>query len=604
MSCIAGILNLDGQAVDPDLMWRMTKIMSPRAPDAQDIFVRGSVGLGHALLRTSEESRREHQPFTLDGNVWICADARIDARKDLISTLRSLGAQLKPNASDPELILHAYLAIGNNFVDHLVGDFAFALWDEHARRLICARDHFGVRPFFYVRTRDHFLFASHINALRLHPLVSSELDEGYIADLLLFGDCLDTAASAFSSIRRLPCSTMITLEHDRIETRKYWKLPECHELAKASDSECLEKFSEIFEQAVHDRMGVDGTAIELSGGMDSGAVAAMMCAQGHTVSRKFSACSVSCLQLFEDDEDAFTKLTAATLGMELVFQQLAEYQLFQNPDLYMLSDEPHANPNFAVHFDKWSRISAQGTRVVLSGQGGDAAFAATPANPSRRYEVGALFELVGKVMQHFIRYGTVRGAGIRAHFGMAQPGQAWRPPVPVWINPDFARRTDIFDRWESGWQRIHSATGVHRQLNTGILSSLFEAYERPNLALSARHPFFDIRLVCFMMSVPGWLKADKGLLRKAMSGRLPSEVLGRPKASLAGDVVRSQVMKMHDRSIFKDMLASTSAAYVSEVQYALAFDQYVGGDDPDSTWISTSIATPLCLALWLKGLRA
>src|SRR4026207_274642 len=127
-----------------------------------------SVDLGHAM--------------TLDGKVWLTADARLDARTDLI---RKLTPQQSPD--DAELILHAFEKWGENCVTHLLGEFAFAIWDSRARRLFCARDHFGVKPFFFAHIANSFVFSNTLNALRLDPRVSSELNEIAVGDYLLFG---------------------------------------------------------------------------------------------------------------------------------------------------------------------------------------------------------------------------------------------------------------------------------------------------------------------------------------------------------------------------------------------------------------------------------
>ena len=601
MSCIAGIVNLVGSPVDRDILERMTGVMSPRAPDELNIWAAGPVGFGHAMLRTSAVSQREHQPFTLDGKVWVCADARVDGRKELVSKLRGLGAQLKADASDPELILQSYQLIGKDFLEHLIGDFAFALWDERTRQLICARDHFGVRPFFYVKTDTQLLFASHIIALQQHPAVSRQLDEGFIADLLLFCGSLDEEATVFSNIRRFPRSTVFLLEQGRIRVRKYWKLSEYQEPAQTSDAEYLEEFSELFTTAVTDRAAMEGTAIELSGGMDSGAIAATLRAGDFDDHHKVFAHSVSCAGLFEDDEDRFTELTASALGIEVEYQRLADYRIFQTPEYYARSEEPQSNPNLAVQYNTRTRVSAQGARVVLSGQGGDSAFGATLLNPAKRFEARALFELFSVASKHFLRFGSFRGAGIRAHFGRVKAGQLWQPPIPSWINPEFAHRIDISDRWHSGWQRINSGVNVHRQMTSGFLNSLFEGYERPELPIVVRHPFFDIRLVSFLAKLPNRLKTDKLLLRNAMEGKLPDQVCRRPKTPLAGDLVRSQLLNTNDAHIIKQSVSKECSAFVNGVSFARGFDQFIAESGNESTWLSAILATPVCLSLWMKG---
>ena len=131
MSGIVGMLNLDGSPVDAALLGRMTEYLAFRGPDRQRVRVMKNVGFGHALLRITEESEREQQPFTLDGRQWIVADARVDARQDLIAELRAREQEeLTSDATDVELILRAYCVWGEDCVTHLLGDFTFAVWDE------------------------------------------------------------------------------------------------------------------------------------------------------------------------------------------------------------------------------------------------------------------------------------------------------------------------------------------------------------------------------------------------------------------------------------------------------------------------------------------
>ena len=132
----------------------MTAFLAFRGPDAQEIWVDSNVGFGCALLKTTDESERERQPFTLDGRVWIVADARVDARHELAQELKAHRHQnLSPDATGVEMILRAYQTWGENCVGHLLGDFAFAIWDRPKQRLFCARDHLGVKPFLLCTPR-------------------------------------------------------------------------------------------------------------------------------------------------------------------------------------------------------------------------------------------------------------------------------------------------------------------------------------------------------------------------------------------------------------------------------------------------------------------
>ena len=171
MSGIVGIVNLDGAPVDRELLRRMTDFMAYRGPDAQEIWNDGPVGFGHAMLRTTWEAETERQPLSFDGNVWLTADARIDARADLIAKLEAKGRAGAKLANDAELILHAYHAWGDDCVNHLIGDFAFAIWDGRESRVFCARDHFGVKPFYYAQRRHFFVFSNTLAFTRRFPTI-------------------------------------------------------------------------------------------------------------------------------------------------------------------------------------------------------------------------------------------------------------------------------------------------------------------------------------------------------------------------------------------------------------------------------------------------
>ena len=158
MSGIVGILNRDGAPVDRKLLGEMTGFLAFRGPDTQEMWIDGPIGFGHTLLRTTWESGREKQPCTLEGQVWITADVRIDAREDLIRELEAAGRRPAKDATDPELILHAYHAWNEQCLDHFLGDFSFAIWDARTQRLFCARDHFGIKLFYYSQAGGEFYF--------------------------------------------------------------------------------------------------------------------------------------------------------------------------------------------------------------------------------------------------------------------------------------------------------------------------------------------------------------------------------------------------------------------------------------------------------------
>ena len=208
---------------------------------------------------------------------WIVADARIDDQATLIHGLRSQGTVIAKGVSDAELILRAYLVWGADCVEHLMGDFAFAIWDARQRQLMLARDHFGVAPMYYARLGDRIVFANTLDVLRKYPGIRDDLNEEAIGDYLLFGFSIERNHTFFTQIKALPPASRIVWDNGKeTNPRRYWSLPESdsyHRIRSVADYAA--EFKAVFTEAVRDRLLAPRAAISLSGGLDSGAVAAI-----------------------------------------------------------------------------------------------------------------------------------------------------------------------------------------------------------------------------------------------------------------------------------------------------------------------------------------
>jgi len=209
---MSGIVGLISEEVDVDrpLLIRLTESLSFRGPDGVGVWCNGVAGFGRTLLNSSREATAQAAPFSLDGRTYIVADARIDGRPALLRKLRDVGVDCGDAATDDELILRGYLAWGHDCVLHLLGDFAFAIWDCRRHQLFAARDHFGVKPFFFAVLDDGLLLGNTLNCLRLHPGVSEQLNERAIGDFLLFGFNHDATTTTFADICRLPPAHTLT----------------------------------------------------------------------------------------------------------------------------------------------------------------------------------------------------------------------------------------------------------------------------------------------------------------------------------------------------------------------------------------------------------
>ncbi len=295
VSGIAGICNLDGRPAERDLLERMTQAVSHRGPDGAGLWCDGSVGLGHRLLHSTPESTWESSPTTSpDGSLVITADARLDNRDELIVDVGSNGRR-RGEITDPELVLAAYEKWGDNCPARLLGDFAFAIWDRRRRRLFCARDPIGVKPFHYYCNGKKLLFASEIRQILEDPAVPLEPNRQTLTALLL--DRVPAPESTlYEAVDRLRPAHSLTAENGFIRVRRHWDLWPASEVHHRTEEEYIEHFREVFAEAVRSRLRSHGpVAALLSGGLDSSAIVCMaqeLCRQGKAPDTGFETYSL------------------------------------------------------------------------------------------------------------------------------------------------------------------------------------------------------------------------------------------------------------------------------------------------------------------------
>ncbi|MCG3154482.1 MAG: Asparagine synthetase [glutamine-hydrolyzing] 3 [bacterium] len=546
MSGIVGILHLDGAPVEGRLLQNLTEAMAFRGPQAQAIWAQGRVGLGHALLPTTFESQREQQPCSLDGEVWITADARLDDRAGLQQRLAPRGGHLAA-ATDAELILHAYQAWGEECVQHILGDFCFALWDGRQQRLFCARDHFGVKLFYFAQAGNTLVFSNTLNVIRQHPAVSRRLHEPAIGDFLLFGYNVDAATTTFADIRRLMPAQILTASGTQVHARRYWQLPITEPLRFTRPADCVDRFKELLQQAVTDRLRTDGLTVWMSGGLDSTSVAALAAARQVESGRPatLTAMSVYYDDLIPDDEREYAELAGRALNLPIHFLPGDRYPLFEGGSATAPHyPEPVEEPMTALLTDQLQTSLANGN-VVLTGDGGDELlFPSGLAQMARSMPLPQVWhDAFAYVRSH--KELPPLGLGLRAKL------RAWRQRAPVaddypnWLNQGFAQRCGLPERWRAVTRpkaevRHPLRPGAYYRLTMPYWQSVLE-FNDPGVTgapLEFRLPYLDLRLVNFTLALPPlpWF-VDKELLRRATAGLLPEQVRRRPKTALREDSV-------------------------------------------------------------------
>jgi asparagine synthase (glutamine-hydrolysing) len=546
-----GTFERKGTRLERGLVHALTQFLAFRGPDGREVWADGPVGFGHTMLRTTRESLIERQPSNLEGKFWITADVRLDCRDELQKELEKETRKVERAAPDSELILHAYAAWGEECVKHLRGDFAFAIWDARRQVLFCARDHFGVKPFYYSETPDFFLFSNTLNCVRLHPNVSDDLNDAALADFLLFGLNCDTATTTFRAIRRLPPAHRLTVSANELRTERYWTAPTNGRIRYRHSDDYVEHFQILLQAAVADRMRVDRVGILLSGGLDSGAIAAT----ARELSPKtmdaanLRAYTVVYESLIPDRDGSNARATAEFLGIPIHCISFDDLRLFDRwDDPERAWPEPVDDPLLAGLFDQFGMI-AKDCRAVLSGDGSDNLmhFQMLPYARDllrRRQWRRAIFEF-----PMYLRMRPSVVPGIRRRIKGVFARDISQPVFPRWLAPDFARRTNLAERWEE--RNRLSTLPSHPVLPKGHASldipqwpHLFE-HEDPGVthcAVEVRNPFLDLRIVEYLLALPPfpWF-FEKMLMREAMVGRLPEKVRLRPKTPLEIDPLAARL---------------------------------------------------------------
>ena len=528
----------------------MSEACAYRGPDGIRYWVEGPAGLSHLALHSTPQAAGELQPLPgAGGRVVLVADARVDNRGELSAQLGAKGFLDQPDPSDAELILAAYLCWGPDCPAHILGDFAFAIWDAPEQRLFCARDALGVKTLYYGLYGAGLCVASEAQQILRHPLIPCRLDEVAVADFLLRHRGGEER-TFFEGIRGLPPAHFLLAGQDGLRLGRYWDVDPTARTFHANDAGYAEQFLDIFQRAVSDRLRTCGSTIgiTMSGGMDSTSIAAVaqpMLDRGGG-SPHLLACSYAFDRLSECDECRYSRAMAEELGVDLRYIPAEDFWLLDDDTAYMPSLETPFMADVSITRHILGLFQQQGARVWLTGHGGDSVLAGSSlvcADRLQRGDLGVLVDLArtwrgtGLPLSRLLRAGW--NWGLRPL--LSPLAQVWRrsrrekPDLPVWLDPDFARRTQIAERlaereparftpdraWRANYQ---SAVNL-----APILPSL-HWIERTAAAfhLEPRHPFLDRRLVEYVLSIPGEQLFRNGgqkyILREACKGILPERI--------------------------------------------------------------------------------
>ena len=478
---------------------------------------------------------------------------------ELRDTLASCGHRFRTR-SDTETIVHAYEQWGDDFVNHLNGMFAIALWDEDRARLVLARDRAGIKPLYYAHANGALVFGSELKALLKSGLVPRELDYQALGQYLSL-EYIPAPASIVRGVRKLRPGHVLTASMDHVSERAYWDLSlaqsESDPLPGSVDDH-VHAFREVLRRAVNREMVSDvPVGVLLSGGIDSSTVAAFMTQAADEPVQSFSVSFAE--RSF--DESRYARMVAAHLGTRHHELRVTPADLFEAlPTITGIVDEPFADPSIVPTY-LVSRFARERVKVALGGDGGDemlAGYSTLQAHrlaplyrmlpePFRRAVVERAAERLPASPRYmafdFLLRRFIQGADAppwRRH--QMWTGSLFGESKAAVLHPDVRGATDE-GKFEATLADTAAASGATHPLNR-ILYQDFKLYlegdilaktDRASMAtsLETRVPFLNFDILSHLERVPVALKlrglTGKFLLRRAVNDLLPESIIRRRK---------------------------------------------------------------------------
>jgi len=576
---ISGLVNCG----DRETLARMTAVQAHRGPDDSGLWERkfpdGSyIGLGSRRLAILDLSPDGHMPMcNEDRSVWITYNGEIYNFAELRRELESKGHRFASH-TDTEVIVHLYEEEGPDCVKRLNGMFAFAICDLRGSTptIVVARDHFGVKPFYYFHDGRSFAFASEIKALLQVPAIEAQLDPESLHQYLTFLWVPDPK-TMFRNILKLPAGHYATLRQGELNITQYWDLsfPPASQSYSRSESDLEEEVRERFRKTVEAQMVSDvPIGAFLSAGLDSSGIVAMMRRATKQPVRTYTITFPQKYRVGEttlDDPEVATRL-ARQLGCE-------NQRIVVEPDVTALlprltwhMDEPTADPAIITAYLVCREARKQAT-VLLSGVGGDELFAGYRKHVAHYWaEAGSqLPKPARRVAEKLIsRLPSLRGTALKGSVRLAKKmaRSASLEPADRFIAnctyfdenqksdlyaADFASQVlgaDPSYQHRLAFQRVGHAEFLHQMLylDTKIFMPTLNLTYNDKMSMASsvevRVPFLDRELAEFVawnippsMKLKGRLQpTTKYIFRRAMRDILPREVLQQPKAGFAAPV--------------------------------------------------------------------
>lgn len=562
MCGIAGIFDTRGKSeIDRKLLYCMNQTLTHRGPDEGEMHIEPGIGLGHRRLSIMDVSSGQQPLFNEDGSVVVIFNGEIYNFRKLANELTALGHQFRTHC-DTEVIVHAWEEWGEHCVERFNGMFAFGVWDRNRQTLFMARDHLGIKPFYYTLLDNGlFLFASELKTLLVHPDFDKTFDHQAIEDYFAYGYVPEPKTIFRNAFKLSPGHSLLLRQGERLASpREYWDVSfKPHSFS--NEQEISEELIVRLRSAVDSQlMSEVPLGAFLSGGVDSSAVVAMM---SGLMEEPVNTCSIS----FADpafDESDYARLVAERYQTRHFTEQVQQDDFGLIDRLAALYDEPFADSS-AIPTYRVCELARKRVTVVLSGDGGDENFAGY-----RRYRWHMIEERLRSKLPLGLR------KPLFGLLGNVYPKADWAPKflrakttfeslardsvegyfhsVSILDNRLRAQLfTQDFHRSLQGYQAVevlhHYADKSptrdplsliqYLDIKTYLVGDILTKVDRASMAhsLEVRVPLLDHELVEWVSGLPASMKLrqqeGKYILKKSLEPYLPHEVLYRNKMGFA-----------------------------------------------------------------------
>ena len=626
MCGITGIISDDAVLGSLSSLTAMTDAIQHRGPDDSGYYKttdeRGRfVGMGHRRLSIIDVDSGKQPISNEDETVFLVFNGEIYNFQELRSTLVEKGHVFK-TLSDSEVIVHAYEEYGEQCVSHFRGMFAFAIWNDVKKTLYLARDRFGKKPLFYSIRNDSLLFASEIKSLNAVLDLRDEINTSVIPDYLAYR-YVPGPDTLYNDIYKLSPGAYATYCNGVLQEHSYYLPPDrnrYHRSTNATDDEAVEKFLGILRESVKLRMISDVPfGAFLSGGIDSTAIVALM--------SEISSYPVKTFSVGFDESNyselKYAETVAKHFGTDHHELTVTHEELIEHlPALIRFRDAPVSEPS-DIPIYLLALEAGKSVKMVLTGEGSDEILGGYPKHVFERY--AKYYQLVPKAVRHLLiepmvkvlPYKFRRAKTALCTLGIEDPTER----LPRWFgalsSSDserlFAAEYDhkvrsnkpspfLVDKEASALRKI-----LYFDQTSWLPDNLLERGDRMTMAASieARMPFMDHHMAGYVSTLPDRFRVrrrtTKWILREAMKGLVPDEILNRPKVGFRLPV--NEWFRGPMKDYLYDNLIGVSS--ISKDFYKQDFLEKLLREHANGRQNNEKVLwTLLNLELWLKGNQA